>query len=366
MLHFANIIEQGLKDKGHRVHVIRPEPIFGLIKQTGTGLGKWLGYVDKFIIFPKLLRKATRCTDIIHILDHSNAVYVKYLDGMPHIATCEDLLAIRSALGEFKENITKWSGRKLQKMILAGLNQTQHVVCISESTRKDLLRVSKLNPESVSRIYMGLNYNYSPMGESEAKLHLERLGINFSNPFLLNVSKNNWYKNRHGLLDIFRFLDEHTNKKQFNLIIAGSPLSLRLRKLVRRYGLREKIYEVIFPENEDLRALYSMAKALIYPSIAEGFGWPIIEAQACGCPVFTTGKPPMTEAGGGAAVYFDPNKPQEAAQIIAETLSDNAKVAKMKEEGLENVKRFSVERMIEEYIKVYRTAIEENQGKNNP
>ena len=81
-------------------------------------------------------------------------------------------------------------------------------------------------------------------------------------------------------------------------------------------GLRDRVIELTNITNEDLRALYSKATALLFPSLREGFGWPIIEAQACGCPVFTSDRVPMTEVGGDAAIYLDPTDPRPAPRLL--------------------------------------------------
>ncbi|MDT9189897.1 MAG: glycosyltransferase, partial [Limnospira sp. PMC 894.15] len=107
-------------------------------------------------------------------------------------------------------------------------------------------------------------------------------------------------------------------------------------------------------DNEDLRALYSAAIALLFPSLQEGFGWPIIEAQACGCPVFTSHIPPMTEVGGDVAIYIDPKNPQESATKILDSLN----IIKPDPQPLfDNAKRFTTEKMINEYIGLYEQAI---------
>ncbi|MBC8009252.1 MAG: glycosyltransferase, partial [Burkholderiales bacterium] len=70
-------------------------------------------------------------------------------------------------------------------------------------------------------------------------------------------------------------------------------------------------------DGPQLEALYNLAEGLLFPSLAEGFGWPVAEAQACGCPVFASERAPITEVGGSHAVYFDPVDPPAAARIIA-------------------------------------------------
>ena len=283
-------------------------------------MGKWLGYIDKFLLFPLQLRQATAWADIVHICDHSNAFYTQYLQNVPHLVTCHDLLAIRSALGEIKENPTKWSGRQLQRMILAGLERSQHIACVSEQTKKDLLRLAKIDPDIASVIYMGLNYPYTPMDKAEADQRLSALGISSSSSFLLHIGGNQWYKNRLGVLAIFNYLRQQPNLSNLNLVMAGQPFTNQIRQFIQDNNLETQVRELVALENEDLRALYSTATALLFPSLQEGFGWPIIEAQACSCPVFTSNQAPMTEVGGDAAIYINPHYPEAAAREIAKNL----------------------------------------------
>ena len=97
-----------------------------------------------------------------------------------------------------------------------------------------------------------------------------------------------------------------------------------------------------------------LAEALIFPSLEEGFGWPVLEAQACGCAVFATGRAPMTELGGDAAVYFDPGDVEGAARAIAEGLQGREAMVAA---GLENVRRFNVGAMIDGYVDAYQKVI---------
>ncbi|MGK7928200.1 MAG: glycosyltransferase family 4 protein [Spirulina sp.] len=354
MERFATALEIGLKQFGHEVRIIRPEPIIAKIKPTATGIGKWLGYIDKFILFPQALKKSLSWADIVHICDHSSAPYTPYLQNVPHVITCHDLLAIRSALGEIKENQTKWTGRKLQKMILNGLNKSQRVVCVSDKTKADLMRITHLNPKRVSRIYMGLNYPYTPMEKSMREGKLKALNLDPERKFILHIGSNAWYKNRLGVLSIFKNLVQYENAESLLLVMAGQSFNEEMRKFIQTHNLEEKVIELIDIDNESLRALYSSATALLFPSLQEGFGWPIIEAQSCGCPVFTSERPPMTEVCGTAGIYIDPENQQEAAEIISKSLS---KLDSLKTQSLEHAKQFTQEAMIASYIQVYQDSL---------
>lgn len=356
MNRFADMLEFYLTKLGHEVRVIRPIPHFGRIGLFSQLFKKWLGYIDKLILFPSQLRQALSWADVVHICDHGNSIYTQYLINIPHIVTCHDLLAIRSALGEFSEFKTRWTGKQIQQMILKGINQAQKVACVSEQTRNDLLGLSTLSETAVSLIPMGLNYPYSPMTTVEAKQRLEVLKIPQPCQFILHVGGNFWYKNRLGVLEIFYQLIVKLKKPDFYLVMVGKPMTAEMHQFINIHNMTQKVIELVNIDNANLRALYSSATALLFPSLYEGFGWPIIEAQACGCPVFTSNRPPMNDVGGEAAIYIEPDNPEQAAEKILDYLPI---LETFQLKGLANSRIFTAEKMINHYIKLYRQAIKE-------
>ncbi len=359
MLRFAAALAEGLRADEVDVRVVRPEPVFGGLKPGGSGLGKWLGYLDKFLLFPARLRRLAAMADLVHICDHSNAMYVPHIADRPHLITCNDMLAIRSARGEFPQNRTGWSGRILQRWILQGLQQARRLTCISEATRRDVLRLGGHPAEMVSVTYMGQNFSYAPVSEIAQAAARRRRGGNVdtaiftkyglpAEPYILHVGGGQWYKNRPAVVAMHSALRARLGVNTPRLLMVG-PLYLAPGVETRS--------EV---DNRALAALYSGAELLLFPSLEEGFGWPIIEAQACGCRVLTTGKDPMTEVGGQAAFYLpDPTDIVAGAEAIDEILQQNEAVrTESIRAGIENAARFSTERMIREYLTIYREVLD--------
>src|SRR5690606_39604599 len=98
--------------------------------------------------------------------------------------------------------------------------------------------------------------------------------------------------------------------------------------------------------------LYNGAEAFVFPSLSEGFGWPVIEAQACGTPVVTSNFQPMLEVSGNAALHADPKSPKAFAEALMTISNINLREELIKL-GFENTKRFYVKHMIESYLKLY-------------
>lgn len=350
MQRFAAMMSRGIVEAGHEVRVCRPPSFLGRLCPPGSGTGKWLGYIDKFGAFPSILNEAIKWADVVHICDHSNAVYVDYLGSIPHVVTCHDLLAIRSALGEIPQNRTGWTGRQLQRLIRGGLSKAQHIVCVSDATRRDLLRLVDISECRVSRSYNALNYPYSRMEAREAECLLRRFPIDMNRPFLLHVGGNQWYKNRLGVLQMFFHVRQLAVGRKLQLVMAGKPWTTEMRLFVVEHGISDVTFELTGVANEDLRALYSTAAVMLFPSHQEGFGWPIVEAQACGCPVVTSKRSPMDEVGGTAAIYVDPDDPKSAAAVVERALD---LAPGMREASMLNATRFSESSMIEDYLSLY-------------
>jgi glycosyltransferase involved in cell wall biosynthesis len=93
---------------------------------------------------------------------------------------------------------------------------------------------------------------------------------------------------------------------------------------------------------------------MLFPSLEEGFGWPILEAQACGCPVAIRDRPPMNDVAGRVAILIDPAKPESAARTIATALEETTR---MRADGLRNAASYSAERMLERCEGLYREIV---------
>jgi glycosyltransferase involved in cell wall biosynthesis len=147
-----------------------------------------------------------------------------------------------------------------------------------------------------------------------------------------------------------------------HLILVGPMLDPELAALVSEHGLAGRIRAFQGVSHEELRALYARATALLFPSLQEGFGWPVIEAQACGCPVFTSDLAPMNEIGGPGACYVDPHDPEAMAGAIEQAAG---RLDVMRTQGLENSLNYSGAAMMANYLAAYRRALQARQ-RNGP
>jgi glycosyltransferase involved in cell wall biosynthesis len=343
MQRFGAMLRSGLERAGVTVELVRAEPVFGKIGAGTSGAGKWLGYLDKFILFPRRLRRIVGPFDIVHICDHSNSPTLRAIRDTPHLITCHDLLAVRSALGEFPQNPVRWSGKLLQQTILNGLRGTGAIVADSRATMRDLARLLGRDESAIPVIHPGVHPAYRPkvLAPGEAPP---------GNGYLLHVGGDQWYKNREGLVRIYSEIRNRLGDKAPDLVVVGPRLETVVPGIRIAGGISD----------EGLRDLYAGARLLLFPSFAEGYGWPVLEAMACGCPVIATGKTPMTEIGGEVAVYFDdPDAHEDVAAAAIRVLEESPGArAKRIEAGIARAAEFSTEAMASGYIAVYRNVIE--------
>ena len=349
MQRFGAVLESSLIELGYAVRVVRPKSVVGKARQSGSGLGKWLGYLDKFVFFPPELRKSLAWADIVHICDHSNSLYVPFLKDHPHLVTCHDVFAIRTARGEISHYSPGWTGKIYQKLIAHFLNRARYVACVSDQTQKELVQICKGLENRTSVVNNGLNYPYSPMPREETFARLRRMNVPTQQPFMLHVGGNQWYKNRLGVLKIFSRLRQEATPVQ-RLVMVGKEWTIEMCEFSRDNSLGESVIELPEISNEDLRALYSTAECLLFPSFQEGFGWPVIEAQACGCPVITSDRPPMNYIAGDAAIYIDPEDCEAAAATILKSLDT---LGGRREASLQNARRFKSSTMASKYVELY-------------
>jgi glycosyltransferase involved in cell wall biosynthesis len=354
MHRFAMMMLDGLAAAGVPAELFQPRPFFGRLGYAGGFLAKWLAYIDKFVLFPWQLRRRLKTSPaVVHICDHSNAMYARQIRGVPAVTTCHDLLAVRGALGEQTDCPASLTGKLLQRWIVAGLRAATVVACVSKATLEDARRLVGRRDEKprLELIALGLSYPYRPLPAEEAHARLARFpALGPDQPFVLHVGSNLRRKNREGILRIFALCKNDWNGL---LVFAGEPLSEALCSLGRQLNILDRVVEVPEAASEVLEALYNCATAVLFPSRFEGFGWPVIEAQACGCPVICSDRAPLPEVAGDAGLIH-PVADEEgfAAEIIR--LTDPEERALWSARSLRNAERFSTDKMIAEYISVYR------------
>jgi glycosyltransferase involved in cell wall biosynthesis len=211
MLRYAESLAEGLRARGHQVEQLAPRPFF--IRGGGSlnGAKKWLGYLDKFLLFPFILHhklsqaRRSSLPVILHICDHSNAPYAFWSGMTPVVVTCHDVGAIKGARGLLPDCPATLLGRLLQKWIGAGLRRASRVACVSKFTAVELaelvmggvIQTLRVVPNGFNRDFQKLNWAQS----QEVIKRWPLLGSGGS--YILHVGSGLRRKNREVVLKVF-------------------------------------------------------------------------------------------------------------------------------------------------------------------
>jgi glycosyltransferase involved in cell wall biosynthesis len=256
------------------------------------GLRKWLGYLEKFVLAVPLIRRASRGVDLVHIADHSDAIWCLLLPRRtPVVVTCHDLFAVRAALGEIPEHRPGLTGRIYQRLVLRGLRRAGSVVSVSAATAADVERLTGHEPRVL----------HNPVEPPTASTAWT-VALPPNQRFALVVSSVGWRKRREHAVEAWRQLRQTEALQGISLVVVGPPLTPAETLLVA--GLEQDVDVRSNIPDDALAALYSSAAVALVLSKYEGFGWPIVEAQAHGCPVLATDAPLFREIGGDGCVYL--------------------------------------------------------------
>ncbi|MFM6984736.1 MAG: glycosyltransferase [Chitinophagaceae bacterium] len=356
---FLQMLFDGYSAAGHKVSVWLPTECFGkLSSNTLSGYGKWLAYIDKYVIFPLVLRikrllPSYRNSDIrFHICDHSNAVYISHLPKDKTLITCHDVLAIKGAFGDKSAYCdASKAGVVLQKWILKSLQKAQKIATVSQTTLKQLneLSIGKSLPNAQWQVVLNaFNEPFVELSLKDSVAIIDGADLHLEAGFILHVGSDLPRKNRKLLI---KLLNKLKDEWYGSVVLAGQALDSEIITLIKQYGLENRVVNVVNPDFKLLQALYSTCDAFVFPSYSEGFGWPVIEAQACGACVLASNHPAIMEVGGDAALYADADDVIQFAENFKAVLKKDCQVD-LKQKSIINCKRFDKSNMIDNYLNI--------------
>lgn len=210
--------------------------------------------------------------------------------------------------------------RYLSEAVPRSLRRADLIVVDSKATANDLGRLYGIPSRRVRLLYPAVDERFRPMQAAETAPVRERLRL--PDRFLLFVGTLEPRKNLVRLLQAFTLVA--VDNPDLNLVIAGRRgwLYDEIFAAVERSNARERVHFLDFVADDDLPALYNLAEAFVYPSLYEGFGFPVLEALACGTPVITAKVASLPEVAGSAAIMVDPLEVEDIAAGIRAVLAN--------------------------------------------
>ena len=319
MPRFAQMIAVGMKQKGHQVKAWSPRALFFKLAFKKPMLEKWLGYLDQYVIFPiEVKLKLFSCSkDTLFVFsDNALGPWIPLVKKRYHVVHCHDFLAQQSSFGLLPENKTGISGKYYQKFIRWGYRKADNFICISKKTQTDLFFMLTKTPKISRVVYNGLNQNFEAVKNkiTVREALSNRYKIDLFDGYILHVGGNAFYKNKIGVLEIY---DQWAKdfKATVPLVLIGETPTELMNAFKERSIVSKSIYFITNTDDLQLQQFYQGASVMVFPSLYEGFGWPIVEAMASGSLVITTNEDPMREVADDAGFYI-PKKPNDAEQIL--------------------------------------------------
>jgi glycosyltransferase involved in cell wall biosynthesis len=319
MPRFAKMIQEGMLQKGHELTIWSPKAIFVRLAFKKSFLEKWLGYIDQYVVFPIMIKlRLFSCSkDTLFVFaDNALGPWVPLVKNRKHVVHCHDFLAQQSAFGLLPENKIGITGKYYQKFIRWGYCKAENFISISFKTQTDLNSLLTKLPKISKVVYNGLNQKFEPaISKIELRdLLTSKYNIDLSKGYILHVGGNAFYKNKLGVIEIYdQWIQDF--KSNIPLVLVGEPPSEALISLKEKSVASNSIYFITNSNDFELQQFYQGASVLVFPSLYEGFGWPIVEAMASGCLVITTDEDPMKEVAADAGFYI-PKRTFKSEELV--------------------------------------------------
>ncbi|MCG6948671.1 MAG: glycosyltransferase family 4 protein [Acidobacteria bacterium] len=246
----------------------------------------------------------------------------------------------------------------LRLMIGSSLRRAKRVITVSRSSRRDLINLFSADPQRLMVVANGVDPG---IAKRPAKEDLDQLRAHYGlrSPLILVVANDKPHKNLDMVLRAYHLaVREHRIPGQL-VFLGGANEECRLAVRAERLGLGDRVRFLGRVPQAHLYALYHVSAVLMHISLYEGFGLPVLEAMCAGLPVITSNLGAMRELGDGAAKLVNPLEVDEVAEAIERVLVDDPLRRRMIESGRKRAENLSWERMVEETVAVYRTALGE-------
>jgi glycosyltransferase involved in cell wall biosynthesis len=323
---------------------LRAEPWAGgaeIVELPVTGASRGRRVLAEQTLLPRAARRSR--IDLLHNLFTTAPV----APGVPQVTTILDLIYKR--LPEAHSGVRSLGMRALAPL---SAKRSTRIIAISESTKSDVVSFLGIDPSHVDVTYLAPGFTGAVDPEPEATLR-ERHSLGDA-PIVLSVSAHRPHKNLERLIDALAVLE-----RPFVLVVPGYETRWEdeLAAHVRRRGVQERVRLIGWLGDAELEGLYASATCMAFPSLAEGFGLPVLEAMTRGLPVACSNTTSLPEVAGEAALYFDPLDLPAMAGAIERLLGDAELRERLAEAGREQAARFTWERTAEGTRRSYERAL---------
>ena len=344
---------RSLQDIGTDVTVLNPKPqiptvISNFTRRFGMDLERFL------LTYPIRVPKAREGT-IIHLTSQNQASGIIARKQSTYIVTVHDLITLTHRKQQEVTGYMTFYDKLFDDLAARGLKRARAIIADSESTRDDILRFLNFPEEKIDVIPLGVNHARFNFNDNCNTLDAISGANHPESKLILNVGSEDPRKNLRRVFQAFANL--LPEMPTLRLIRVGSARFFEERKRLEAHahglGIADKITFLEQITDTQLAQYYRAADILLFPSLYEGFGLPVLEAMACGTPVITSNTSSLPEVAGDAAILVDPENVEAIAEAMRRVLAGPALAQELRAKGLERAKQFTWERCARETIAVY-------------
>jgi glycosyltransferase involved in cell wall biosynthesis len=301
------------------------------------GKGRIMAYFNK----KKSLKDVQNADfDVFHPTYYDD-YFVNKLRGKPFVVTFYDMIheKFSSQFESLRSDTKIFDGKKRL------LEHSSKIIAISETTKKDIIEIFDVDSSKIDVVYLGNSLQYFDKGDNRL----------VEEDYILFVGNRTIYKNFIFFVTAIAPLLIDNNLK---LICAGGGnFSQEELDLLKRLKVEERVVFKQIVNDDVLANYYSNAVFFCFPSLYEGFGIPVLEAFACGCPALLSTGGSLPEIGADAALYFDPTNPDSLEKVAIKLISDRSLRQSLKEKGYSRLKEFSWDKTFQDHLNVYQSII---------
>ncbi len=327
---------------------LSPQPLDRKSRSTWVRIHK---YYERFWNFPRRVKQ--QAADVIHIMDASEAhiVYGLQNSSQRTVVTCHDLINYFYADNRVASVQMPFVSHNMWLRAIRGMRLADRVVAVSAATARDTTQILDIAPDRITVVPDAVEASFTPLPPERVAAIRHQYGAKPDTFCLLSVGSDHRRKNLLNVLKSLAILQQQGIPFEFWKV--GADFSTEQKQTIVDLQLEGVVRYLGKPDRQVLMEIYNAADALVFPSLFEGFGMPLLEAMACGTPTITSNVSAMPEVVGDDGLLVDPNSTQEIADAVIQLYRDPLLQARLTERGLIRVKHFTWQNTAESIARIY-------------
>jgi glycosyltransferase involved in cell wall biosynthesis len=350
--YFTEIINRLSNDKTVEVNLLIQEPNYNIdienvkIKKFNCYIewsDKTLKYLRKLFSIINKFRLNNYFKKINTGIFHSTYYTTYNNTRIPEVVTVHDMTHEK-----FPNFFNSLGSKRFIRNKKRCIEKSDAIICVSETTKKCLVKFYNVNEEKISVIYHGISDAYLKVTEQNKKA---------IKPYLLFVGNRDFYKNFTFLLNAF---SKWNKNKAYDIVLTGNPLTKSEVEIIKKLSLSSQIKYSGFVSETQLQELYANSEAFIFPSLDEGFGLPILEAICCMTKVIASDIEIFREIGENMLNYFDPTDENSLIEVLERTSAEKINPEDLEKRANYVKNKFTWDKCANETIQIYKKLYEKN------